>query len=210
MDFHQTWYVHWYCGDLGWDCWWANFINFWQSYLPMTQLYFHFLTVNLVINRFLPNLVCALILWSSALGLLLGKFHQFLTVICLQNISIYFLENNLSKFLWIFTKFDMCIDSVEIWFGIAHWQIASIFGRVTCEWHDNGGYYLYMFLFNLKYSCCFLSFLAHLSQRLLRWTYSIARLWSLSSSTLLTSWFILVIFWGSKLWLPWQQKAPID
>ena len=20
MDFHQTWYVHWYCGDLVWDC----------------------------------------------------------------------------------------------------------------------------------------------------------------------------------------------
>ena len=27
---------------------------------------------------------------------------------------------------WIFTKFDMCIDAVEIWFGIAHWQISSI------------------------------------------------------------------------------------
>ena len=25
-----TWYVHWYCGDLVWDCEWANFVNFWQ------------------------------------------------------------------------------------------------------------------------------------------------------------------------------------
>ena len=30
-------------------------------------------------NGFLPNLVCALILWSSSLRLLMGKFCQFLT-----------------------------------------------------------------------------------------------------------------------------------
>ena len=29
MDFHQTWYVHWYCGDLVWDCLWVNFVNLW-------------------------------------------------------------------------------------------------------------------------------------------------------------------------------------
>ena len=35
------------------------------------------------INGFSPNLVNALILWRSGLGLLIGKFHQFLTkVIC--------------------------------------------------------------------------------------------------------------------------------
>ena len=31
------------------------------------------------INGFSPNLVCALILWKSGLGLLMGKFRQFLT-----------------------------------------------------------------------------------------------------------------------------------
>ena len=30
-------------------------------------------------NRFSPNLVCALILWRSGLGLLMGKFHQIFT-----------------------------------------------------------------------------------------------------------------------------------
>ena len=39
------------------------------------------------INQFSPNLVCALILWSSGLGLLIGKFRQFLTVICLPHNS---------------------------------------------------------------------------------------------------------------------------
>ena len=34
MDFHQIWYVHLYCRGLLWDCSLANFVNFWQSYLP--------------------------------------------------------------------------------------------------------------------------------------------------------------------------------
>ena len=33
---------------------------------------------------------------------------------------------------WIFTKLDMCIDIVYIWFGIANGQISSIFDRVIC------------------------------------------------------------------------------
>ena len=32
-----------------------------------------------IISRFSPNLVCELILWRSGLGLLMGKFRQFLT-----------------------------------------------------------------------------------------------------------------------------------
>ena len=47
MDFHQTWYVHCYCGDLVWDSWWANFVKFWQSYLPGTCPYFPLLDDNL-------------------------------------------------------------------------------------------------------------------------------------------------------------------
>ena len=44
---------------------------------------FHFWMITLVhVNGFSPNLVCALILWRSGLGLLIGKFRQFLTVIC--------------------------------------------------------------------------------------------------------------------------------
>ena len=33
----------------------------------------------------------------------------------------------------------MCIDIVEICFGIAQWQISSIFDRVISQRHDNGG-----------------------------------------------------------------------
>ena len=40
-----------------------------------------------------------------------------------------------SKYQWIFTKLCLCIDIVEIWFGIANGQISSIFDRVLCRWH---------------------------------------------------------------------------
>ena len=45
---------------------------------------------------------------------------------------------NLSKYQWIFTKLSMCIDIVEIRFGIANGQIISIFDRVTCPAHKSG------------------------------------------------------------------------
>ena len=54
-----------------------------DSYLPPTCPHFHFQTINLVnINGYSPNLVFALIWWRSSLGLLMGKFCQFLTDIC--------------------------------------------------------------------------------------------------------------------------------
>ena len=40
---------------------------------------------------------------------------------------ISFRDDNLSKHQWIFTKFGLCIDIVEIWFGIADGQISSNF-----------------------------------------------------------------------------------
>ena len=46
-----------------------------------------------------------------------------------------FPDDNLSKHQWIFTKLDMRIDIVEIWFGIANGQISSIFDRVICPRH---------------------------------------------------------------------------
>ena len=51
-----------------------------DSYLPTTNLYIAFRTITWVnLSGFSPNLMCALILWRSALGLLIGKFRQFLT-----------------------------------------------------------------------------------------------------------------------------------
>ena len=38
-----------------------------------------------------------------------------------------FPDDNLNKHQWIFTKLGICIDIVEIWFGIANGQISSNF-----------------------------------------------------------------------------------
>ena len=43
-----------------------------------------------------------------------------------------FQDDNLSKYQWIFIKLGtcICIEIVEIWFGIANGQISSIFDGV--------------------------------------------------------------------------------
>ena len=46
-----------------------------------------------------------------------------------------FPDDNLSKHQWIFTKFGMCIDIVEIWFGNANGQISSNLYGVICPRH---------------------------------------------------------------------------
>ena len=53
------------------------------------------------------------------------------------SVRILFLDDSMSKHQWIFTKLGMCIDIVEIWFGIAYGQISSNFDRVTgiCQRH---------------------------------------------------------------------------
>ena len=46
-------------------------------------------------------------------------------------------DDNVSKCQCIFTQFYMCIDVVEIWFGIANGQILSIFDRIICLQYDS-------------------------------------------------------------------------
>ena len=41
------------------------------------------------------------------------------------SVRISFPDDNLSKHQWIFTKLGMCIDIVEIWFGVANGQILT-------------------------------------------------------------------------------------
>ena len=107
----------------------ANFLNFFYSYLPAICPYFRFRMITLVnVHGFSSNLVCAFISWRSGLQLLMGKFCLFLTDLSARSTSVFLFQgNNLSNSQWIFTEFDMCIGIVEIWFGIAHWQISSIF-----------------------------------------------------------------------------------
>ena len=66
----------------------------------------------------------------------MDRFRQFLTELSARDTPIFsFPDNNLSKHQWIFTKISMCIDIVEIWFGIANGQISSIFDGVICPKH---------------------------------------------------------------------------
>ena len=51
----------------------------------------------------------------------MGKFRQIFTELSARDTAIFsFPDDNLSKYEWIFIKLDMCIDIVEIWFGIAY------------------------------------------------------------------------------------------
>ena len=80
------------------------------------------------ISGFSPNLVCALILWRSGFGMLMGKICQILMELSAEDTPIFlFLDDNLSKYQGILTKLGTCIDIKEIWFGITNGQILSIF-----------------------------------------------------------------------------------
>ena len=49
----------------------------------------------------------------------MAEFRPFLTELSDRNTSVfYFQDNNSSKSQWNFTKFDMCIDIVEVGCGI--------------------------------------------------------------------------------------------
>ena len=138
MDFHQTWYVQ-ICRDLIWDYWWANFITFWQrsahdtsdfSFLDNLSKYqWTLIKLGLYID-------IVEIWFGIANGQISSIFDRLSTRDRFTVTSIFlFLNDNLSKYQWIFTKLGMCIDIVEIWFGIANGQILSIFDRVICRQH---------------------------------------------------------------------------
>ena len=102
----------------------------WQSYI---HLYFSFWMITSVnINGLSPKLVCALLIWRSGSRFLMGKFHLFLTELSACNISLFsFWGNNLRKSQWIFTKLDMWIHIVEIWFGVANGQISQLLTNLS-------------------------------------------------------------------------------
>ena len=57
-----------------------------------------------------------------------GQILSSLTELSAHDISVFsFLEDNLSKYQWIFTKPVMCIDIVGIRLRIANGQISSSF-----------------------------------------------------------------------------------
>ena len=62
-------------------------------------------------------------------------YYGLALVVCLTVHSSIFLfpEDNLSKYQKIFAKLGMCIDIVEIWFGIANGQILSILIELSAQ-----------------------------------------------------------------------------
>ena len=69
----------------------------------------------------------------------MGKFRQILTELSAQDTPIFSCpDDKLSKCPGILTKLGTCID-MKIWFGIVCGQISSMFDRVICPRHDNGG-----------------------------------------------------------------------
>ena len=97
--------------------------------------YFHFRAITRVnVSGLSPNSLCALILWRSGLGLLMGKFRLFLTELYSCDMSVFsFPDNNFSKYQWIFTKLGVCFNFVETWFGISDGKILSIFDELSAS-----------------------------------------------------------------------------
>ena len=66
----------------------------------------------------------------------MGTFRLNFTELSALDTPIFtFVDDNLSKHQWIFTKLGMCIDIVEILFRIANGQILSNFDGVICLRH---------------------------------------------------------------------------
>ena len=87
----------------------------------------------------------------------MGKFRQILTKISVRDTPMFsFPDDNMSKCQRISTTLSACIDIKEIWFGIADRQISSMFDRIICPRHDNGGdiicllFFFFFFSFSLK------------------------------------------------------------
>ena len=68
-------------------------------------------------------------------GYVSSRLSVHLSLCCLCPSIFLFPDHNLSECQWIFTKLGMCIDIVEIWFGIANGQISPIFNSCLPATH---------------------------------------------------------------------------
>ena len=107
--------------------------NFYGVICPRHAHIFHFRTLTWVNNKgFQPNLLYALTLRRSGLGLLMGKFCQIFTELSAWDMPIFsFPDNNLSNQTCYIYWYK------EIWYGIANGQISSNFYRVICPRHSH-------------------------------------------------------------------------
>ena len=77
-----------------------------------------------------------------------------------RSVCFSFPDDNLSKLQWIFTRLGMCIDIVDIWFGIANGQILSFYSFLpdtrpyfcfrTITWVNNKGFNLLAICIDIK------------------------------------------------------------
>ena len=86
------------------------------------------------------------------------QIHPLLTDLSACNTSVfYFQDNNLSKLQWIFTKFDTCIDIVEICLGLLIGKCRQFLTELSAL--DNGEVLSFQVLFQLTFVLIFLLFL---------------------------------------------------
>ena len=53
----------------------------------------------------------------------MAGYYGFTLDVQRPSVCFFFRDYNLSKYQWICTKLSMCIDIVELWFGIANGQV---------------------------------------------------------------------------------------
>ena len=91
--------------------------------------------VKVLHEVFIPRNTVVVEYYGFMLDVSVSVHPSFCLTIVSPSICLSFPDDNLSKHHWIFTKLGMCIDIVEIWFGIANLQISSNFDGVICPRH---------------------------------------------------------------------------
>ena len=82
------------------------------------------------------------------MGLVMGKCHQISTEISARYMPVFpFSDENLIKYQSIFTKLPMCIDIVEIWFGLLMVKFRQFLTKLSARHMIMVGYYHYTFFF---------------------------------------------------------------
>ena len=124
--------------DVMFSCWSSVSLSVHPSVIRTSVFLFLDDNFSIKTNGFSPNLVCALILCRSDLGLLMGKVYQFLTELSACDTSVFlFQDNNLCKSQWFFTKLD-------VWLILWRPGLGLLLGNCQCLTvislcHDNVG-----------------------------------------------------------------------
>ena len=129
--------------------------------LSFVSLYFVFRYLEKNISGFSPNLVCALILWRSGMGLLVGKFHQILTELSARDMPIIlFPDDNLSKYQGILTNLVHALIFRRSDLGLLMGKFRQFLMELSACDMIMAGYYSFTLLFMLLFCYNFISWFA--------------------------------------------------